>query len=196
MPPASAPADEVARARCAHLSAAELRLARERLGVLQRDVDGPPVGVLVGEGPGPGSSRDHALFPHPASSSGGRLMRYGGLPPGVFLGRLLRRNLCREAFSVAEAEASALALLRELDETDDDFRLLLLGADVGRAFGVGRFYDHARTRDPDRAEPRWHDCVCIPHPSGQNRLYNDPAHRRAAGAAVAWAAGLAGRGST
>jgi hypothetical protein len=187
---------EVIRARCAHLSADELRLARVKLGVHQRDVEGPPVGVVVGEAPGPRSSIRHALFPYPASSSAGRLMGFARMPPGVFLGRLLRRNLCREEFSATEAERAALLLLRELDDMDGEFRILLLGVGVGRAFGLGAFYDYARTRNPHADVLRWHDVVCIPHPSGLNHLYNEPAHRRAAAAALTWAAGLGGRGTT
>ena len=180
---------DMARARCAHLSVAELRLARTRLGVNQAQIDGPPHGMIVGEmpnGPSPGAT-PIPLFPFPASSSAGRLLSYSGLDPGMFLGRLLRRNLfpTHREWSAPAARERARELRDELARLDGAFNVLLLGARVGVAFKVEGFFRRETFALGD------HDVVvsCIPHPSGQNLLYNSADVQRAAGAAVLWACG-------
>lgn len=182
-------ADEITRARCAHLTATELRLARLWLGVEMTDVAGPPEGLIVGEAPGPHTSGRLPMFPWPASSAAGRLLKMSGMRPGEYLGRFFRRNLWDD---FAASEAGGVAEDRERAREIKDWiaatgsvRVLLLGSRVGKAFDIEPWGAASGAFGSVLVTLR-----CIPHPSGRSLAYNDPRARQGAQAAVLWAAGF------
>lgn len=172
--------------RVRHLSRLEMRLAATKLGVDLSAIAGPPVGAIVGEAPGPNTSPDLPMFPLPSRSAGGRLLGYARISPADYLGRLARRNLFPELadWSVPAARGRSFELLWWLRNMRPRIRrVLLLGGRVAAAFGVEEFWRPRRLH-------RDLTLVAIPHPSGRNRLYNDPEICRRAGAEVRWAAGM------
>lgn len=194
------PADELARAmtrqRCAHMTATELRLARRFGGVRPGDIDGPPVGVIIGESPGPSTGHSRPLLPWPVNSSGERLVAYGGITIGQYLGRFFRRNLFTthvpdHAWSAEDARASAKCH-REWMLSVGSLRAVLLGARVAAAFGFDGAWQRSEEFVMDATgESGTHvEMVTIPHPSGLNRVYNERAAVVMAGAALRWAGEL------
>ena len=164
-----------------HLSVAEIRLARTRLDC---DSFAPQVrGLIVGENPGPNTHPDLPLFPWPDTSSAGRLLSMSRLTPGEYLGGLYRRNVCRSAWSRFEAKATARELVTVLFDMPRDLAVIICGVKAATAFGF-EGYDYW---DPIRLESR-QTAVIIPHPSGLNRMYNDPTNRELTGAWLRWAA--------
>jgi hypothetical protein len=159
------------------------RLAARVLGVTPR-VDFRPFGVLVGEAPGPRTSSRLPLFPYPVNSAGGRLLRYSGMEVRDYLARLHRMNLFSELgrWSAPAARERALTCASRIGALGIK-RAVLLGAKVAAAFAsdFGLW---------DRATWGPLEVVVIPHPSGQNLIYNDSHEQRRAGVAVRWAAGL------
>lgn len=182
---------EVVRARCAHLSAVELRIALYRLGVHPVDVTGPPNGLIVGEAPGPATHARLPMFPTPAGSAAGRLLALSGLTAGQYLGAFFRRNLfysyteVEKGWSVTAARAKAADVRRWISETGN-LRVLLLGERVAAAFDVPVW---TRTVEQIPGDVTV-EFAAIPHPSGLNRAYNDPKSRAGAQAAVLWAGGF------
>lgn len=180
-------AEEMAAARAAHLSPAEQRIAEFRLGVPRGTYDGPPVGLIVGEAPGPNTHARLPMFPFPPTSAGGRLMAMSGLPPNVYLGRFFRRNLFETYVDATPwvakvARERALELARWIEETGS-LRVVVCGVRVAEAFGM-TLWGRSQSADGRSA------FVSIPHPSGLTRVYNDPRAREAARTALQWAAGL------
>lgn len=167
----------------AHLGIAELRIARFRLGLEKpSDYMSPPTALVVGENPGPNTSPDMPLFPWPPASSAGRLLAMSELEPGQYLGGLYRRNLVDEiAWVGARAELRARAITTALFDRPSELRVILCGVRVCEAFGGRREF-----WIPHRLDSR-QTAVAIPHPSGLNRLYNDPEARARTRAAVRWA---------
>lgn len=153
----------------------------------QYELVGTP-GLVVGMAPGPRTSASLPMFPHPAGSAGGRLMRMSEMPVEAYLGRLRRANLCRGPFRVAEARNRARELYLEHRTADGPYaRFVLCGRPVVDAF-LELFKE---PRYPDWFERRcWAgvEYVAVPHPSGRCREYNVEEVRARAGAAVRWAA--------
>lgn len=148
-----------------------------------------PVGLIVGEQPGPRTSRNahFAMWPWPPTSAGGRLFAWSRLDPVTYLSRLARVNLVEQPvarWNKAHAMDRAVHLwtcYRRL-QAEDWPRFVLCGSRVAEAFGL----DPVEWFVPlDRNGCSY---VPIPHPSGRNHLYNDQASRHLAGAAVRWAA--------
>lgn len=183
---------EMIAARCAHLSSIDIRLAWTRLGVRSSDIEGPPVGVLVGEMPPESMGRCLPLFPDPPGSAGGRLLKISGMPPAVYLGRFFRYNLFDEhcKWTIEAARERAARLRAWMLTVDGDLRVLVFGQRVGQAFGLDGFFIRRAEVHGEGENSRTHELVCIPHPSGLNTMYNDPEVRRATQAAMMWAAGL------
>ncbi len=172
--------------RIRHLSRLELRLAATRLDADVSAISGPPVGAIIGEAPGPNTSPKLPMFPLPSRSAGGRLLGYAGIPVEDYLGRLARRNLFAELgpWSTRTARLQAFQIFWWLRNMATGIRrVLLLGGRVGAAFGLAEFWR------PLKLE-RDLVLVAIPHPSGKNRVYNDPDVCRRAGSEVRWAAGM------
>lgn len=151
---------------------------------VQAEFDEVPVpGVVVGMAPGPRTSAGLPMFPFPATSAGGRLHAYSEMPYEAYLGRLRRHNLCRGAFRAAEARAAAVELYRRYRHLQRPRpRFVLCGRRVVEAFDLG---DLAWFGTISREGVEY---VAVPHPSGRNYEYNDPANRARAGGAVRWAA--------
>jgi hypothetical protein len=167
----------------AHLSSVERRIIAARIVPLDQ-LSNPAVGAIIGEAPG-GTDGRHRLpmFPLPPTSAGGRLMAMSELPPGVYLGRLARRNLFDRLplrWSAKEARTRADALLEWIVGVGAR-RVVLCGTRVAAAFGVRMSGALDIGGLPFRA---------IPHPSGRNRLYNDVGARALARDAIRWAADL------
>lgn len=151
-----------------HLSIVELKLARTRLGVTS--FPGPVRGVVVGEVPGAHTHEDLPMFPSPVTSSAGRLMEMSKLTPAQYLGCLYRRNVCYRRWSEGEASNTARLIVSSLFDHKDLF-VVMCGHKVAAAFGVPCSYWML-----GRLESR--NCyTVIPHPSGLNRVYNDPGAR-------------------
>lgn len=166
-----------------HMTPLELRLAAVKLEIKTRDIEGPAIGAIIGEAPGPNTSPKLPIFPFPASSAGGRLMSYSRMRPAEYLGKLYRKNLFTTFLPGWCAPAAReLASYIERDLADMKIRrVLLLGTRVGAAFEVGGLWSSLTTTSGITF-------LVIPHPSGRCRVYNDEAARKRAGAAIRWAA--------
>jgi len=124
-----------------------------------------------------------ALAPDFPNSSGARLLRMinevATMHPSEYEHAFDRRNLCRRRWNDKVAERAGEVLKKELRINDRVILLgrsvVLLGHKVRRAVGVppldpfGVLFLNGITY------------YCIPHPSGLNRLYNNPALRRHVG---------------
>lgn len=154
------------------------------LAAVQREFDEVPApGVIVGMAPGPRTSASLPMFPFPPTSAGGRLLTYSAMPVAAYLGRLRRHNLCRQAFHAAEAREAALGLYRRYRSLRHPRpRFVLCGRRVATAF------DQLDLPWFRRTEKGGVEYVAIPHPSGRNYEYHDPATVARAGEAVRWAA--------
>jgi hypothetical protein len=146
-------------------------------------VQGPLVGLIIGECPGPNTRSTLPMFPYPKNSAGGRLLKMSRLPVGVYLGKIKRQNLIEHhcpssEWPKFEAATRARAIAELL--TNSQTRVLLLGKKVGEAFGFSRFFI--------LQEILGSAYTCIPHPSGLSREYNDPVKRTGAQIAVQWCA--------
>jgi hypothetical protein len=123
--------------------------------------------LLVGTDNPYGDVPEFALYCYPPGSAGHRLRRILGLSEDQYLA-LHRTNLCSSgAWSLPIARQRAAELL----EASAPWRVIvLLGADVGRAFAYDRpFFTHAA-----RGETQ---LVSLPHQSGRNVLWNNAKHR-------------------
>ena len=120
--------------------------------------------LIVGE-LNPFAGEDYlALFPHPRSSSGGRLCAFLGLEPATYLERFDRTNLCRGKWCQRAATDRAGELARQGDRR----AFVLLGRRVAAAFGV-EFRPFTVHVGPDALYAQ------LPHPSGKNRrIWGDP----------------------
>lgn len=130
----------------------------------------PPI-VVVGELNPHGSDPSYALYHEPENSAGGRLCRrIMGLRVVSYHRYTRRFNLCTGTWNAARATAEALRIETEVAGT----AIVLLGRKVAEAFGVGATSPYSRLlsrRVPDRETP----LLLLPHPSGRNREWNDPA---------------------
>lgn len=135
---------------------------------------GTPRLVLIGEAPGGGLTVSHPLELTLAGSTGRNLCAIAGWDWDTYLAVTDRRNLFdtpMPAWLSDVARSRALVLAPDIE----GHRILLLGARVARAFGVAAEPPYAwfwqRVGYPDLRLAR------IPHPSGLNRVWNDPAER-------------------
>jgi hypothetical protein len=129
--------------------------------------------LLVGEDNPYGSRPEYALYPLPEGASGDRLCRLVmGLDHDTYLDAFERGNLCTGKWSMPAARTQAA---RVLQLRPPEVRLVLLGSKVAQAFGL----EFA----PFTAQAvglLGHRAVLLPHPSGRNRIWNEPgAFRRA-----------------
>jgi len=155
-----------------------------------------PRGLIVGEAPGPNTDARFPLFPHPSNSAGARLLKYSGVEPTTWLGKLVRVNLCDGAWSARRAAAGrARVLAYLLDDANfydgEPLRVLLLGARVARTWSCyGSFgYVEEHLYQGGGVNDRVIRMAWIPHPSGRCRLYNDRRNQLRARRAVLWALG-------
>lgn len=167
------------RPELAHLSRIEKKCAALWFKVNPDHVLGPPTGMLIGEMPGRTTSPDLPLFPYPRNSAGGRLLKMSGLTIGEYLGRLIRINLIPHYAEKWDPEGARIRAEWLVKNSPVD-RIVLLGQHVGAAFGFSSFFHHETVNDKT--------LVCIPHPSGRNRVYNDERARLGAAATMKFAA--------
>jgi len=146
--------------------------------------------LLVGQAPGPNTDPTLPLFPVPRTSAGGRLQELMGLTRGEYLKTFERVNLLYEfpgrhkrddKFPMMLAWPAAQAMRPLLAGRT----VVLVGRNVASAFELeAEFHEWVEwpvrrpcllSRDPGTAR-----VAVIPHPSGRNHWYNDPANREAA----------------
>lgn len=120
-------------------------------------------------------SRDprHALFPSPPGCTGHRILEMLRERRTVTISQYLRafdrRNLVSgERWSSARGSAGADELVREL--MGSGRTVVVLGSETRRALGLERVLIHPVTAHG----VHWRQ---LPHPSGRNLWYNDPACR-------------------
>jgi len=150
-----------------------------------------PRGLLIGEAPGPNTNAKLPLFPEPTNSAAARLLKYAGIEPVEWMGKLVRMNMCDGPWSDRRACAGRTRaveyLLDEANYYDNKpLRVLLLGDRVRRAWachGPFGFVINQYSEKPN-VNMAW-----IPHPSGRNQLYNNPKNQLRARDAVLWAIG-------
>lgn len=147
---------------------------------------GLPRTWLIGESNPYGADPYYALYPLPPHASGGRLMRILGLDENAYLAAFERRNLLiGNRWSAPAARRAAVALLGEVSggQVEPEWsksttigagKLVLLGAKVAGAFGLDY---RASLLSPVRllADGVLTPVLVIPHPSGLNRAWADPA---------------------
>lgn len=134
--------------------------------------------LLVGEANPYGDSPRRALWPYPPRSAGARLCRnILGLGVRDYLRKFDRVNLCSREWDAKLAAETAAGLILT------DQPKILMGAKVCRAFCVA-FYAFTKLTPvavrpiPSTLELVNVDCgalYIIPHPSGLNRFWNEPA---------------------
>jgi hypothetical protein len=180
---------DVIAARTAHLTREQLRMAASYLRTPPAAIAGPWRGVVIGEMPSRTSSGRLPLFPWPASSSGGRLLKLSGMDPGAFLGRLLFRNLhpVRGDYGVVEDRRAANEHRTWLADQGST-RVLLLGARVASAFDLGGIWSRkGEVYDLNAVRLEY---LSIGHPSRASLEYRDPQRRAAARTALLYVAGM------
>lgn len=127
--------------------------------------------VFVGQQPNTYEDEGQPLIIKP-NSSGERLAKWMGVSPSEFTNNFARVNLNPWHDGDEFSPNYHIAAAKNLYELLYGRRVVLLGPAVAEAFGVSRrdyvyfrFYDH----------PEAHFIYAVmPHPSGLNRLYNDP----------------------
>lgn len=134
--------------------------------------------IIVGQAPGRNYGADRPL----EGPSGRRLERLAGLPEGGLDARFALANLLprwpggcgkgdlfprREA---REAAQEARAHLREFA------RVVLLGRNVAAAFGLADLPYLQWAALDDGRRRGWPRVAVVPHPSGVNHFWNDPAN--------------------
>lgn len=138
--------------------------------------------LLVGELNPYGSDPDMALYHLPPEAAGGRLRRIAQLRASTYLG-LWRANLCAGAWSTALARERAHRLLAgpfHLSEGSEMWRPWVSSAFAGAyARMQSKKLWQVRPVAPFAAEDYSVDglvvrVVCLPHPSGLSRAWNDP----------------------
>lgn len=152
---------------------------------------GEAAAVVVGEAPGPRTSRWCPMFPFPSTSAGGRLLTMSGIPAEEYLRRFARRNL----FDVypgpggwnKKERIAAQARALEVFEDARGGRIVMLGAQVARAFapitgGMLGAFEYRKDCSVDGLSDARCSCagtefVALPHPSGRSRTMNDQATR-------------------
>jgi hypothetical protein len=125
--------------------------------------------LLVGELNPYGADPDMALYPLPEHASGNRLRQILGLSLSAYLHDHDRVNLCTGKWSLRAARDKAEEIMREREPLGHG--LVLCGRRVTDAF-----------TEPGSAWPLLQVVrlsntyvALLPHPSGLNRLWNDPA---------------------
>lgn len=154
--------------------------------------------VLVGESL-PRAHSGSALFPYPRNAAGHRLAKMAGMSDGEYLRTFARRNVVDDApgdgsWPAGRAAVRAESLIGEL--LGQTRRVYLLGRRVWQAFGFDAPEPFSRAvRQPAgdvdgvtyaarwvTIPHNWRDAeaqqwVLLPHPSGKNHDFNDPANR-------------------
>lgn len=131
--------------------------------------------VVIGEQPARGQSNSHPLYPYNRNSAAHRLIHMCDVPVAYFERNVAKFNLC--PFDADEEEfwefgSAKLARSMMSGRLLDGCSVLLLGEKVKAAFSIETSAKCGRVvlgSYPIRF-------YFIPHPSGLNRFYNDPAN--------------------
>jgi hypothetical protein len=156
-----------------------------------------PVGLLIGEQPGPTNNPAVPLWPYPPRSAGGRLHAMSGIPMADYLAMLARVNIALQPVARWNRTAARDRVVTLLDDLPDGARVVLVGARALDAyndvFGQGvrlDWFGREGWSIKGLTTTRVIAVTAVPHPSGRNPMYNDPATVAAARRAVRWAAGI------
>lgn len=125
--------------------------------------------LIVGESNPFGGDEYFALYPEPDGCSGDRLCRMVmGLRRETYMEAFERANLVRGKWSMRAARLNVLSLIGSTGAARA-FDFVLLGRKVAEAFGIPKHLQppHIEHRDVLRF-------VCLPHPSGLNRMWSNP----------------------
>lgn len=145
--------------------------------------------LIVGQAPGPRSDPEEPL----SGRCGARLADLCGITPEQFLARFRRVNLIDkhlgkvgkgDRFPMDQARKGAVDLL--MTGAIARSPVVLLGANVARAFGFGPGSYPLLRLLPRPASP--HGIALCPHPSGVNRWWNDHSNDLAARRFWTWLA--------
>jgi hypothetical protein len=137
---------------------------------------------LVGEAPGPRTRADCPFYPYPPQSAAGRLLAYLGWTRAQYLTTFARINLLSEwpgpSFPVGKARECVPHVVAALHPRP----MLLMGKGVAAAFGVSVIPPLSLVKIPLAHRERGTvlaEVAIVPHTSGRNLWYNDPANRLA-----------------
>lgn len=128
--------------------------------------------ILMGQAPGPNTSPDMPLFPHPSTSTGARLCKLLDMERAAYMRTFTRCNLLHkfpgrhkhdDKFPVAQARATASAMRPLLSGSN----VIFIGRKVATAFGHSEVSFFEWGVDPI-GQFRY---AIIPHPSGRNKFY-------------------------
>jgi hypothetical protein len=134
--------------------------------------------VLIGEAPAGGRGLEGEVLPALEGAVGRRLARMMEVSDAVYERETTRYNVYEtpqdgERWLVAPARHRALQLMGNFRHGD---RVILLGAKVESAFALG-IRNAYEWRAFMRASGDTFLVARVPHPSGRNRVLNDPAER-------------------
>lgn len=131
-----------------------------------------PRPVLLGMDNPYGADPSMALYPLPARSAGGRLMKISGLTMSAYLQLFDRRNVLDCGWDARRARERAPTLRAELAGRT----VVALGAQVNSVMRGGTPHELA---PPFRWTPDGHGgwIAKVPHPSGRGTFYNDPVNQ-------------------
>lgn len=127
--------------------------------------------LLVGEMNPYGADPRYALYHEPRGATGDRLCRLiMGLSGKEYIRRFDRVNLCAGKWSIVAARTAARGLS---DVVEQRPAVVLLGRKVCDAFGLA--YDPFSILRGREGGGIWRTTVVLlPHPSGLNRIWNEP----------------------
>lgn len=120
--------------------------------------------LLVGELNPYGADPAYALYPHPRHASGNRLREIMELEDNAYLRAFDRVNLCTGRWLLKKAREAAQRIVLEAQPKT----IVLLGKKVCDAFNCP--FQPFTLSASGRGYPR----VVLPHPSGINRMWNEP----------------------
>lgn len=129
--------------------------------------------VLVGELNPYGSDPRFSLYHLPRRASGNRLREHLGLSDCTYEA-IEKVNLCTGRWSMAAARANAGKVLGEYGV------IVCLGAKVRDAFNGPKFFESGRWLLNLGLNEAECSIATLPHPSGLNRLWNQPGARQRA----------------
>jgi hypothetical protein len=124
--------------------------------------------LLVGEINGRTDNSALDLYPLPPTAAGGRLCKLLGITSRQYLHTFDRVNLCHNHWNMTDAKI--LAKLVDLNRP----AVILLGRKVAAAFGMAGPAQFTKTAVA--VGKRGTVIYTIPHPSGRNRVWDDPAN--------------------